>query len=446
MRLLCIDTDDTSLDICYRAVEAGHSVRVWTAPNKDKSKVWTGTGFPGIERVDSWQPSMSWIKKGDGLVINAFNDRKIVRALDEWRKFGVDIFGPTVKSAELEWERGKGMEFMKKYGIEVPEYHTFKNLNECLKFAWKAQEPYVFKVLGDEESKDLSYVASDPSDLVGWLEMKISRGLKLKGDCILQERVDKICDMGVSGWLGKEGFLANKWNLNWEHKKLMPGDFGPNTGEMGTICCYREESKLAEEMLKPFEKALVELGHRGDVDIECGITASGKAIPYEFSMRMGWPSTFILMASHTGDPISWMKDAMNGKDTLEVDDRVAIGVIMARPPFPTKNDDPQSNVGYPITGIEDVFDNVSPWQMMLGEGPVMEDGKITKGPVYQTTGDYICCATALGHDVHDAKEQVYATIDHIKFADRIVRNDIGARLEKELPKLKALGYDEVPDW
>src|SRR5665811_696260 len=98
MRILVIDTDDTSLDICFRAVEAGHDVRWWIAKNKDGTSSMSGTSFPGIERVDSWQPSMSWIKKGDGLVINAFNDRKIVRALDEWRKFGVDIFGPTVKS------------------------------------------------------------------------------------------------------------------------------------------------------------------------------------------------------------------------------------------------------------------------------------------------------------------------------------------------------------
>ena len=34
----------------------------------------------------------------------------------------------------------------------------------------------------------------------------------------------------------------------------------------------------------------------------------------------------------------------------------------------------------------------------------------------------------------------------IEFANRIVRNDIGARLEKELPKLHALGYDEMPNW
>jgi phosphoribosylamine--glycine ligase len=390
---------------------------------------------------------MSWIKKGDGLVINLFNDRKVTVELDRWRDFGVHIFGPTAKSAELERNRGLGMKFMQKHGIEVPVNHTFKTLDEVIKFAWKADQPYVFKTLGDEEDKSLSYVASDPSDLVGWLEMKRDSGLKLKGDCVLQEKIDKICDVGVSGWVGKNGFLPNKFNVNFEHKKLMPGDFGQNTGEMGTVTKYVAESVLADEMLKPFEEELVKMGHIGDFDIECGIDSKGKAWPYEFSARFGWPSTQILMACHTCDPVEWMRDAaVTGKDSLEVDDRVAIGVIMARPPFPTANLDPQCNVGYPISGIEDVWDHVSPWQMMLDTGPVMEGGKITKGEVYKTTGDYVCVVTALGADVHDVIPQVYATVDRIKFSDRIVRNDVGARLEKQLPQLHALGFSEMPDW
>ena len=121
-------------------------------------------------------------------------------------------------------------------------------------------------------------------------------------------------------------------------------------------------------------------------------------------------------------------------------------MIMARPPFPSQNEDAKSNVGYPITGIEDVWEHVSPWQMMIGEGPIMMDGKIVKGSQYKTTGEYICVVTGHGADVHDAQATCYAAVDKIKFADRIVRNDVGNRLEKELPKLKALGYEEVPDF
>jgi len=415
------------------------------APNKDHSPVRDGDGFAGIEKISSWKPSMAWAKRG--LIVNLFNDKKLTTELDDWRRFGMPIFGPSAKSAELERNRGAGMKFMEQHGIEVPHYETFKTIQDCLKFAWKADQPYVFKVLGDEEDKSLSYVASDPADLVGWIEMKIAQGLKLKGDCILQEKVEKICDIGVSGWMGKNGFLPGKFTVNFEHKRTMPGDFGPNCGEAGTVIKYVEGGRLVDEMLKPFEESLVKLGHIGDFDVECGITSKGKAIPYEFSARFGWPSTQIAMACHIGDPVQWMKDALaTGDDTLEVDNRVAIGVLMCRPPFPNKNEDLQSNVGYPIAGVEDVWDHVSPWQMMLAEGPVMENGEVTNGMVYKTTGDYVCVVTALGSDVHDVIPEVYAAVDRIKFADRIVRNDIGARLEKELPLIKALGYDEVPEW
>lgn len=445
MNVLIVDTDGTGLDLCCRAAEAGHKVRWYMSPGDDKTPIRDGDGFPGIERVSSWKPSMTWAKQG--VIVNLFNNKEMTAALEKWRDFGMPVFGPSVKSAELERNRGAGMKFMEDHGIEVPTNHTFKTLDEALAFAWKADQSYVFKTLGDEEDKSLSYVASDPADLVGWLEMKKSSGLKLKGACMLQEKIDKICDVGVSGWMGKKGFLPGKFTVNFEFKKLMPGNFGQNTGEMGTVLKYVEGGRLIDEMLKPLEESLVKMGHIGDFDMECGIDSKGRAWPYEFTARFGWPSTQIAMACHTCDPVEWMRDAaVTGKDSLEVDDRVAIGVLMARPPFPQKNEDPQSSVGYPIDGIEDVWDHISPWQMMLDKGPVMKDGKVMTGPVYKTTGDYVCVVTAQGDDVHDAIPAVYAAVDKVKFSDRIVRNDIGARLEKELPELQALGYEEVPSW
>jgi phosphoribosylamine-glycine ligase len=83
---------------------------------------------------------------------------------------------------------------------------------------------------------------------------------------------------------------------------------------------------------------------------------------------------------------------------------------------------------------------------MLAPGPIEKDGKRSKGLTYQTSAEYICIVTALGHDIHDVVEQVYETVKRIQYPDPIVRNDIGKQLEKEIPKLKALGYNEVPDW
>lgn len=799
MRVLILDPDRTGLDMVYRAAEGGHDVKWWMPPQKDGTQPMTGNGFPGVNKIRDWRAEMKWAK--DGIVINLFNGRQLTAELDKWRVGGYPIFGPTVKSARLEWERGEGMKLFEKHGMEVPAYHTFASMQDALKFAWKAQEPFVFKPLGDEEDKSLSFVPSDPAELVGWMENKLKRGSKMKGSCILQEKIDILCECGISAWMGKDGFLPGKFNLNFEHKKLMNGDYGQNTGEMGTVTKYIEKGQLPDILMK-FEDDLLKLGHIGDTDIGGAITKQGKFVPFEWSCfdeetevltgsgwkffkdiclgehiatmnpdteelifvrntgvikkpyvgemihfggsssapefmvtpdhkmwvgkqkgrskkidkyqfidakdcgsgmeikrgisewngddreyfvlpayeenhflgrankyikllhpeismpmkswmgflglmlseghvrdryvsisqrnhrkfkirnflegfglqvvesdhefrihsvqlcdylrslgwsyqptrkiprefmgmsqrhlnvlldaliagdgsvhkkngqriyttsskvladdvqeimlkcgiparivknktsgtqmtvngsdfytrnhdmyivserrerktgwldnrlkrkvqykgyvyccevpphhllyvrrngnaswcgncRFGWPSTFILFASHLGDPIEWMKDAIKGDDTLEVDTRAAIGVVMAQPPFPQADTDYKSSIGNIVTGIEDVWDHVSPVELMIADGPLMKDGKITKGQTYQTTGDYIACVTALGPDVHDAIPEVYAAADRIKFPNRILRTDIGKRLESELPKVRALGFDEFPEW
>lgn len=427
MNVLIVDPDLCGLDLSYRAAEAGHKVKLWIPPQHGKRSE-DGDGFPGIERVTAWKPEMGWAKSG--LVINLHNESNITKELDRYRDFGFPVFGPSSKSAELEINRGKGMKFFEQGGVDVPPYKTFASLDECLSFARKADQPYVFKTLGDEEDKSLSFVAEDPEELVNWLEDKKKKGLKLSGPCMLQEKVDLVAEIGVSGWMGKNGFLKDKWNLNFEHKKLMPGDFGPNTGEMGTVCKYVKEAKLADLVLKPFEDKLKSLGHIGDVDVNCGIDTKGKAWPFEWTCRFGWPSTQILVASHKNDPIEWMKDALSGKDSLEVDERCAVGVLMALPPFPYPDEEGDS-IGLRVSGIEDVWEKVSPWQLKLVDDE------------YKTTGPYVCVVTAHGPDLHDAIPSVYEAVDRIKYPNRIVRNDIGKDLEKKLPKLHALGYEEV---
>lgn len=443
MNVLIVDFDRTGLDMAYRAAEAGHAVRWWVPKNKDGSTPRTGDGFPGVHRVGDWRREMGWAKSG--LIVNLFNDRAITAELDKYRSMGWPVFGPSVKSARLEWDRAAGMKMFERAGMKVPKYHEFQNMDAALRFAWKADQSYAFKTLGDSEDKALSFVPADPADLVGWLETKIKSGLQLKGKCILQEKIDILCECGISAWMGKDGFLPDKFNLNFEHKKLMPGDYGQNTGEMGTVCKYVENGELPELLLS-FEQELRELGHIGDTDIGGAITKQGEFVPFEWSLRFGWPSTFILFASHLGDPVQWMRDALDGHDTLQVDTRAAVGVVMAQPPFPMQDDDPKKSVGNVVTGIDAVWDRVSPVELMIAPGPVMKDDRVAKGQTYQTTGDYICCVTALGPDPHDAVAEVYAAADRIKYPDRLLRNDIGKRLESELPKVRALGFDEFPEW
>lgn len=249
-------------------------------------------------------------------------------------------------------------------------------------------------------------------------------------------------EIGISGWFGPEGFLPGKYQWAFEHKALMNDEKGPATGEQGTLCAYVESDPFADDYLLPFAPILQALGHRGDFSIGCGVDKAGKVWPFEFTSRAGWPAWFIQTASHKGDCVQWMSDLMDGKDSLKVDDRPAIGVLMTQPPFPQWNGKDECVVGNPIEGLDEVWDQVHPCMMMLGRGPYMDDDKIKTGPVYQTAGEEPLVVTGLGATVMDARAAVYEAVDSIKFPDRQYRTDIGLKVKSLLPLLHKHGYAE----
>jgi phosphoribosylamine--glycine ligase len=421
------------LDLCLRAIADGHQVRWWR-----ESKHPLGKGFPGLTVVGDWRASMAWVGK-DGLVVMTGN-AKFCRELDRFRDFGFNIFGPTAASANLEIVREAGMKAMQAVGIEIPHYETFNSLDEAEAFARKNDQAYVFKPLGHEDDKSLTYCSTSPADMVGWLQRQKARGMKPKGKVMLQEKIDMVAELGVSGWVGPEGFLPERFQICFEHKKLLCGDLGPNTGEEGTVCQYVSRDKLARDCLIPLEPIVKTLGHMGDFAVGVGIDNKGKAWPFEFTARQGWPAFFIQTASHRGDPIQWMYDLCKGKDTLRVDNRVAIGVVASQPPYPQWNGKPENVEGNPITGLEEVWDSVHPAMMMMGKGPVMKGGKVVDEQTYMTAGELVLVMTGLGSTVEKARKAVYGNLDEIGWSDKQWRIDIGEKLEKQLPKLHAMGY------
>jgi phosphoribosylamine---glycine ligase len=436
VRVLLIDQEHCFLDFAIRCAAADHDVRLFRYA-KPGETIWAGKGFKGIAFVDDWRASMAWAREG---LIIASGNFKYLYELDQYRQHGFKIFAPTIASARLEIDRGAGMKAMEAAGIELPPYQVFDSLQDAEKFARKSDRCFVHKPMGDEEDKSLTYSACDPADMCGWLRRKIEAGGKLKGQCMLQEKIDMLCDFGVSGWFGPEGFLPSKWQICFEHKKLMNGEIGPNTPEMGSVCQYAESEKLADEMLVPMAAALQATGHRGDFSVGVGIDTKGKAWPFEFTARCGWPAFYIQTASHKGDPAQWMRELLDGKDTLKVTNDVATGVCMTQHPWPDSNAPEGKVVGNPIMGIEEYYDDAHCAMVMVGKGPKYEDGKVVERPIYMTAGAYVLVATGLGKTVAKSRKTVYRVADAIKFKDAEYRTDIGEKIAPVLPKLHAAGY------
>lgn len=433
MKLLIIDTDGVGLSFAFRATAAGHAVKWFVEPKPSNSKE-MGKGFKDIEKVDNWVPHAKWAD----LIISTSND-KYVEKLAWFKNQGFPVFGPSPESAKLEIDRNTGMKLMEKAGIETAPYQTFRSMELAKKHVEKTGERFVFKTLGDNEDKSLTYCSKSPADLICWMERIIARGEQPKGDVMLQTFIKGI-ELGVSRFMGSKGFVG-QWNESFEHKKLMSGNYGPNTGEMGTIAYFTKESKLGVETLGKLEDELQKLGHTGDVALGFMIDEDGKPWPTEFTCRFGWPIANMMLGATEGDPIEWMRDALDGKDTTSFRESIGCCLVLTHGDFPHGNLTKKEVSGVPIYGLtKGTKPHVHPQAVKIDVLPDMDGDKIVRRPVWNTAGDYVAVVTGFGADVKTAAERAYGTVKKLHISNMLVRDDVGEAMEQQLPKLHKMGY------
>jgi phosphoribosylamine--glycine ligase len=332
---------------------------------------------------------------------------------------------------------------MRKAGLKTLSCNEFDDYDAAIAFVKRRDERFVSKPSGDgSEDKALSYVSKTPEDMVYMLQ-RWKKTLKNKTPFILQQFVPGI-EMAVGAWHGPHGFNS-AIEENWEFKKLMVGDLGQNTGEMGTAMRFvkKELSKLASKVLLPLGDTLKRANYVGNIDVNCIIDEKGIPWPLEFTMRCGWPAFNIETSARTGDPIQWLADLADGKDTKNlVLNQIHLGVILAIPDFPYSHITRKEVWGVPVYGITPALQKeVHFCEMQQTTYPVKIDGRVVDKPGPSSAGDYLLVATGHGDTVRQAKSQAYRILSKLEVPNSpFYRTDIGTRLKKQIPELQKHGY------
>lgn len=429
MRIIVIDPLASSLDWSMRCIAEGHQVKWVVKPDDKVAKV--GKGI--VERITDLY---EWLKWPD-LVVFADNTYYL-QAGDAWRARGVRVIGPTPDATEWELDRDVGMKVLKRAGIDVPPTREFTDYDAAIAFVKKTMLRYVSKP-SDSPDKALSYCAKSPADMVYMLE-RWKRLNKLKSPFILQEFMPGI-EMAVGGWFGPGGFNKG-WCENFEFKKLMNDDKGVATGEQGTVLRYAARSALADKVLKPVEDQLAALNYIGYIDVNCIVTDDGTPWPLEFTMRPGWPTFNIQQALHKGDHAEWLLKLAEGTDAKNWElETMAAGVVLSIPDYPYSHLTRKEVNGVPVYGMTpENAAAIHPCEMMQGEAPHEENGKIVSKPCLVTAGDYVLVASGTGETVTESKKSAYRTLEQLSLPNSpMYRTDIGNRLKKQIPMLQAMG-------
>ena len=423
MRVLLVEPHaDGLLDLAIRAQAWGHDVRYYLR-GYDQHKQPVGRGL--VTRVPDWQSSMRW---ADLVILGSLGYH--MAEFDRWRAAGVPIIGAPGEVGAWELDRLAGMQAFKQAGIATPNYRQCATIDEALAHVAGQgdDEGIAIKPCGDVTDKSLSFVAKTPREALWRLGRWKKEGKRFPQGLILQERIEGV-EFAVGAWVGPSGF-AEGWEENFEEKRLFAGGLGPNCGEAGTVMRLVKRSNLARQVLQPLEDRLVSLGYVGNIDVNCIVDSEGNPWPLEFTTRFGYPAINIELALHRSDPIEFLAGLAEGKAPGRQLDTVAVGVVMALPPYPFGHEKPDEVVNVPIWGVTPAIeDHLHPAMIQAAD-----DG-------LATAGSYVLISTGTGESVTTARQQAYRVLNRLTVpASPFWRNDIGSRLRSDIPKLQAHGY------
>ncbi len=423
-KFLFVSSIGLCTDIAWQVKKEGHEVKYYIKHGDDG----IGQGF--FDVVDSWEPHVEWAD------VVFFDDVEgLGTHAKRLRTQGKLVFGGTPYTDRLEDDRAFGQDELKARGIPILSFQTFTSFDEGIEYVKNNPGAYVIKPSAGSAAtiKTLLFVGmeEDGSDVVRMLETyKRVWGNKIKV-FQLQKKVSGV-EVAVGAFFNGTRFVM-PININFEHKKLFPGELGPATGEMGTSMFWSQPNKLFNLTLKKFEDKLAEEKYVGYIDLNCIVNGNG-IYPLEFTSRIGYPTLHIQQEGIQMQSGELIWNLANGVDAdLKYKKGFQVGVLLAVPPFPYE-DKRLYEMLSKDTAI--VFKKKSAGDgVHLGDLKLVNDEWIIAG--YMGVAVIV---VGTGQTMSQAKQQAYSRIQNILIPNMFYRTDIGDRWVEDSDKLHNWGY------
>ncbi|MBL0926576.1 MAG: phosphoribosylamine--glycine ligase [Phycisphaerales bacterium] len=332
------------------------------------------------------------------------------------------VFGPTAEAARLESSKAWAKQLMRSASIPTAEARVFKDAESALTYVRTRDEALVVKASGLASGKGV-YVCEGKQEAFDAVRaMFVERRFGDAGsEVVIEERLQ---GPEVSVFAIVDGRNMVILDACQDHKRLLEGDAGPNTGGMGAYCPTPlidgpTMQAVWRQVLAPTVDALRREGfeYRGVLYAGLMLTPGGPKV-LEFNVRFGDPECQCLVDRLPGDVVELLFAAASGRlEEVRLDDAPAAGsvccIVLAAAGYP---DAPQA--GAVIEGVPEA--EAMPGVRVYHAG-TRRDGErrlvVAGGRVLNVVGS--------GATLEEARQRALAAADAIRFAGKQLRRDIG---------------------
>lgn len=341
--------------------------------------------------------------------------------VDRFNEEGLHIFGPAKAAAEIETSKAFSKYLMKKYDIPTAFFSVFSDYDEAVAWVREVKPPLVIKADGLAAGKGVFVCQTEEEAIQALDDVMRKKIFGDSGDTVVVEEF--LRGEEASFFALTDGTNVIQLEACQDHKALLDGDQGPNTGGMGAyspapIVTPRIADLVMSRIMLPTVKAMREEGREYKGVLYAGLMIEdGNPKVLEFNCRFGDPETQPLMMRLESDIVPVLR-AVAGKgisrETVEWKDDAAVCVVMASKGYPG-----DYKKGASIGGLDEIedMDGVEAFH----SGTALDGGKVV------TDGGRVLGVTALGESIQDAIRHAYKAVGKVDCEQLYYRTDIGRK-------------------
>ena len=408
-----------------------HALAWAAARSAARPQLFAAPGNAGLGEIATIVPLS--VSDGDGLLRFAEEERidltivgpevpLVAGIVDRFLARGLRIFGPRAQAARIEGSKIYAKSLMQRAGIPTARCDVVATMEDAAAVLRGAIYPTVIKADGLAAGKGVVVAESRETALDAVQRMLVERRLGQAGERIVIEEFLSGEEVSVLALCRGEEYLLLP--PSQDHKRLLDGDRGPNTGGMGAYAPYPRwdpslEERVRRDVIGPTLRTLEADGCPFYGLLYCGLMVrDGVPSVLEYNCRFGDPETqavvpliedglleaFEAIASNTPGPVP----------SLRTVDGAAAVVVLASGGYPESY-----GRGFAIRGIQDAAARAG--ALVFHAGTRLESGR----PV--TDGGRVLGVVGTGKDLPRALAQAYEGVEAIDFEGKTYRTDIGKR-------------------
>ena len=335
-------------------------------------------------------------------------------------KFNIKVFGPNKEASQLEGSKIFTKKICEEYNIPTAKFGIFTNIDDAKKFLTNSNFPTVIKADNLASGKGV-YICNNLHDSEIAIN-EIFNGKFGKADNVLIEEFLEGEEM--SYFIISDGKTIKNFGTAQDHKRVLEGDKGKNTGGMGAYSPSRLindelEKKIINKIIKPTLEGLSKKGIEYKGFLYAGLMiVKGEPFLIEYNVRMGDPECQTILPKLKTDLSQIFLSCCNGKlDKINIEwiNKKSLCVVLCSKGYPEEF---KKNVE--IKNLENI--TLSSNNYIFHAGTLKKEDKIF------AVGGRVLNFVSLSENFSDSKKDVYNIINNLDWKDGFFRKDIGYKV------------------